>query len=325
MYMKKVRATVSIVLSFIIIVSEFYMLLTLDSIKKSRLPDNETELGITATPEAENASEGKNDAKDRYANSASSSAGAEYDRPMIENILLFGLDRRGTSGSSRSDTIIVASMDRKNNAVKMISFMRDMYVKIPGKGENRINAAYAFGGPKLAVRTLNSDFGLDVRDFITADFSGFSRIIDLIGGIEINVKANEARYCGVQRPGLQKLNGKEALAFVRIRHVGNADFERTERQRRVLIEILKKMKSVDIFTLTRIIGSAASCTETSLSNAKMLILAADVHRLEPDSIRELRLPADGMYRSDSIDGMSVLVPDIGRNKKLLHEFIYSER
>lgn len=242
----------------------------------------------------------------------------------IVNIAFFGLDRRNPDEASRSDSIMIVSLNRKSQKVKVTSLMRDMYVPIPGKTDNRINAAYAFGGAALAIKTINSNFGLDVRNFVMVDFFGLQDIIDMVGGVEIDVKANETSQCYVSKPGLQNLNGKQALAYSRIRKVGNGDYERTERQRKVLNLLFKKIKSQGVAKLPGVINTLLPYVETSLSDNEITELALDALEFNTESIDQFRLPVDGTFRSQRIRGMAVLVPNIEENKAKLKEFIYGE-
>jgi LCP family protein required for cell wall assembly len=215
--------------------------------------------------------------------------------------------------------------------------MRDMYVPIPDKEDNRINAAYAKGGPSLAIKTINTNFGLDIRNYVTVDFFGLEKLIDKAGGVEINVSNAEAsvlnsymselnRLNGDTEPGvkggLQTLSGRQAVAYSRIRYVGNSDYERTERQRRVLNELFKRIKSQGVIKLPGVINTILPYVETSLSNAEILDLAMEAMKFNTNDIDQFRLPVNGMYTSQKIRGMAVLVPDIEQNKNKLLEFIY---
>lgn len=258
----------------------------------------------------------------------------------IVNIAFFGLDRRNPHEASRSDTIMVVSIDKKNQRIKATSLMRDMYVPIPGKGENRINAAYALGGPLLAVKTINSNFDLDIRDYVTVDFFGLEKLIDRVAGVEIDVSDKEAEVLNEYlrelnylngdtvsevSGGKQILNGRQAVSYSRIRYVGNADYERTERQRRVLNQVFKKVKAQGITKLPGIISEFLPNVETSLSNKEIFDTASAAFKFNTDSIEGFRLPVNGMFKSEKIRGMSVLVPDIELNKNKLHEFIYGDK
>lgn len=240
----------------------------------------------------------------------------------IVNIAFFGLDTSNPDEASRSDTIMIVSIDNKDNEVKVTSLMRDMYVRIPGKNENRINAAYAFGGPQLALKTINSDFDLDIKNYVKVDFSGMEKLVDKLGGVEIDVKADEAPSCYVSKPGMQTLNGSQALAYSRIRHVGNADYERTERQRKVLNVLFKKIKSQGIFKIPGIISTILPYVKTNLPSADILKLTLQAVKFNAENIKQYRLPVDGYFKSRKIRGMDVLVPDMDKNTELLHAFIY---
>lgn len=283
-------------------------------IKRKPLPKSNEELGIT-TPIPEEESKG------------------------IVNIAFFGLDRRNPNINTRSDSIMVVSIDSKTEKIKITSLMRDMYVPVEGHGKTKITHAYAYGGAALAVKTINSNFGLDIRDYVTVDFFGLQKLIDKVGGVQIDVKKNEVNYVNggvrevsaiekdnnpkyISGPGLQTLDGRQAVAYSRIRYVGHADYERTERQRRVLNQLFKKIKSQGAAKLPGTISSMLSYVETSLSNGEIMDLAMKTIKFNTTDLEENRLPIDGLFKSQKIDGMAVLVPDIEANKKKLHEFIY---
>ena len=139
----------------------------LDKIQNTKISQSDEELGITVD----------NQKSDK-----------------VINIALFGLDKRNKSDRGRSDSIMIASIDKEFNKIKLTSIMRDTYVDIPGRGMDRINHTYAFGGPELAIKTINQNFDMNIRDFATVDFFGLEKIIDVMGGVEIEVKSNEVKY-----------------------------------------------------------------------------------------------------------------------------------
>ena len=313
---KPLIITVSIAAAILLIFGGiyFYTNSMLNKIKKVQIPKNNEDLGI-------------------------SSKSYESNEKVI-NIVFFGLDRRNPDQSSRSDSIMVVSIDNVNKKVKVTSLMRDMYVPIPEKGSNRINAAYAFGGPLLSIKTINSDFNLDIKNYVAVDFFGLEKLIDKVGGVEINVSAAEAKVLnnylselnklnGDKTPdvtaGQQILNGRQAVAYSRIRYVGNADYERTERQRRVLNELFKKLKAQGTVKLPGTISQMLPYVETSLTNSEIMDYALDCMKFNANSIVQYRLPVDGCFKSQTIRGMDVLVPDMEKNKSLLHEFIYGNK
>jgi LCP family protein required for cell wall assembly len=232
---------------------------------------------------------------------------------------------------------MVISIDEKKQKIKVTSLMRDMYIPIPGKGNNRINAAYALGGSSLAIKTINTNFGLDIKDYVMVDFFGLEKLIDTVGGVKINVSDAEAgvlndyedeinNLTGSKVPkikgGNQTLNGRQAVAYCRIRYVGNADYERTERQRRVLNELLRKVKQGGIIKLPKTISTLLPYVKTSLSVGEVLKLGLKAVGFKTDNIEQYRLPVDGTYKSQYISEMAVLVPNIEENRKKLYEFIY---
>lgn len=313
MKQKPLIITVSIATAILLIFGGiyFYTNSMLNKIKKVKIPKSNEDLGISSKSHESN--------------------------EKVINIVFFGLDRRNPDQSSRSDSIMVVSIDNVNKKVKVTSLMRDMYVPIPEKGSNRINAAYAFGGPLLSIKTINSDFNLDIKNYVAVDFFGLEKLIDKVGGVQINVSAAEAKVLnnylnelnklnGDKTPdvtaGLQILNGRQAVAYSRIRYVGNADYERTERQRRVLNELFKKLKAQGTVKLPGIISQMLPYVETSLTNSEIMDYALDCMKFNVNSIAQYRLPVDGYFKSQTIRGMDVLVPDLEKNKSLLHEFIY---
>ncbi len=155
---------------------------------------------------------------------------------------------------------MIATVDKRHNKIKLASVMRDSYVPIDGYGKNKLNSAYFYGGPELAIKTLNQTFGLDISDYVTVNFSEMAAIVDAVGGVEIDISEAERKDANhnmieqaamdgsqvdtIQKAGLQTLSGMQAVGYARIRHVGNADFERTQRQRNVMQAIFKKGKEI---------------------------------------------------------------------------------
>jgi polyisoprenyl-teichoic acid--peptidoglycan teichoic acid transferase len=311
--MKKVFVILATVIILVISGSYFYSKSMLNKIPRTELPKTNEELGII--PETNEKPE---------TNPQPGNSGPAERKDDIVNIVFFGVDARNPDEASRSDSIMVVSIDRKTEKVKVTSLMRDMYVPIPGRTNNRINAAYAFGGPALAIKTINSNFGLDVRNYVTIDFFGLKDLVDKVGGVDINIKSYEVERSGVSKPGLQTLNGEQALAYSRIRKVGNADYERTERQRRVLNELFKKIKAQGAVKLPGLVSILLPYVETSLANSEIIELALDAFKFDTENIEQLRIPVNGTFKSQTIRGMAVLVPDIEENKAKIKEFIYGK-
>lgn len=242
----------------------------------------------------------------------------------ITNILLFGLDRRASNEGARSDVLMIATIDKKNNQVKLTSLMRDMYVPIPGRQDNRINTGYIFGGPTLAIKTVNQNFDMNIEHYVTIDFFGFEQIIDILGGVEVTVTAGEATIIGLDSAGTYTLDGDLALSYSRICEIGG-DYERTDRQRLVLNTLFNRTKTVSLLKVPELLTNILPYIETNLSKGEMLALVKSILDSSSNPIQDLRLPLEGAYKSQRIRNMAVLVPDLESNTAALHEFIYGDK
>lgn len=245
----------------------------------------------------------------------------------VVNIALFGLDRRG-SERCRTDTMMILSIDKDNRKIKLTSLMRDMYVEIPGKWKDRINAAYAYGGPGLAINTINRNFDMDIRYYASVDFKGVQALIDKLGGTDIDLKEGEIIHINsdsknqIETAGIHHLDGEQTLAYMRIRRFGNGDYERTERQRRVLTQLFDKVKIAGILKFTDLVSTVLPYVETNMSKTEIMGFGVTCLNFS-SNIEQYRLPAEGTYSDQYIRGMAVLVPDIEANTKQLHSFIYN--
>ena len=261
------------------------------------------------------------DTSEEITNDGSDQPAPEIDRVQpidcsdLINIMLVGQDRREGQGRQRSDAMILCSINPSTGQVSLISFMRDLYVSLPGGySNNRMNAAYAFGGFKLLDATLLENFGISVDANIEVDFTGFEAIIDKLGGIDVDMSAAEAKYMGSwAKAGRNHLNGEQALRFSRIRKL-DSDFNRTGRQREVLMAVFQKIKSRSLPQLLDTAQAVLPYLTTDMSNGEMIQLATKLFPvLSSVDIQSHRIPADGTYRSASVRGMSVLVPDLNAN------------
>ena len=266
----------------------------------------------------------------------------------IVNIALFGLDTRKVGDfKGLSDSIMILSINTKTNTIKLISIMRDSLVPIDGQKAKaaKINSAYGSGGPTLAVKTINKLFGLDISNYITVNFFGMEDIIDAVGGIEIPVSEAEMEYylnqcireqsdaAGVkpeyvEHAGTQVLNGRQAVAWARIRKVANVwghtdDFGRTERQRYVMQQLFASAKGLKKSKYVSLAEALIPCTETSLDYKEILSLAMLLTKGEIKMETE-RVPSDKMiinadYRAS---GASAVYYNIEDAKNLIHAVIY---
>lgn len=247
----------------------------------------------------------------------------------VINVLLVGQDTRVPGERARSDSMILLSINKNTNQITMVSMMRDLYVQIPGYSNNKMNAAYAFGGFELLDATVLANFGVQVDYNIEVDFSGFSNIIDALGGVDITLNADEAEYLQGQgysvTEGDNHLDGAEALAYSRIRYVGFFDFQRTYRQRTVLQSIYNELRSKSWTTLLGVYNQIADQVTTDMTNNEILNVAFTAYSMGLDEINSYRLPTDGGYSNQIINGMDVLVMnDWDEARSLMNDFLYSE-
>lgn len=260
---------------------------------------------------------------------------AEAD-PAVRNVLLIGTDNREDE-RGRADTMILLSFSKHNKTVTMTSLMRDCYVTIPNYGNDKLNAAFAYGGATLLMDTIVNNFGIQVDDYICVNFKSFASIVDSIGGVDITLTDREAEALNeilisevnelmgddrmadlLPSGGKFTLNGKQALSFARIRHVGNADFERTERQRLVLDQIMQKIKRPSPTTLTNIIVKALPDLKTNMTTGALYLLSLKIPKdLYFYQIQKLRLPAEGTFSDQTApNGQMVLAVDYDANMQI---------
>ncbi|MDD6145893.1 MAG: LCP family protein [Oscillospiraceae bacterium] len=236
------------------------------------------------------------------------------------NILLVGQDRRPGQGRQRSDTMILCSFNPETNALSMISFLRDLYVQIPGYSDNRLNAAYVFGGFPLLKQSLYVNFGVTVDGCAEVDFDGFREIIDTVGGVDIELTADEAKIVGGSATaGLCHLDGEQALTYARIRYL-DSDFGRTNRQRKVILSVIEKMRGKSPSDLLAIVNAVLPLITTDMSNSQIMQYSLKyAPALKGLKVSTHYVPASGCYRNAMIRGMAVLVPDLAKIRTALKE------
>jgi len=259
---------------------------------------------------------------------------------QLMNIAFFGVDRRSTSDFGNSDLIMILSIDSKTKKVKLSSIMRDTYVKIYARGKNKINAAYFEGGPQLAIRTLNENFDLGIKDYISVDFFGSAKIIQALGGVEIDVKPEEMDFlnsylgeiAGIDRiparfitkPGLQLLDGKQSVVYSRIRGVGRGDYDRIQRQKAVMDALALKFSQAGKALLPIIIKDVLPNIETNLDYTKLFQLGSDFMTAKSKSFDHARFPLNNASKGVRIDNIWYLSADLQATTKSLHNFIYKD-
>lgn len=207
------------------------------------------------------------------------------------NLVVFGVDSRANDlqKNTRSDSIILVTIHNKTHKVSLTSIYRDTYASIEGQNLTKINHAYSYGGPELAVNTINKNFDLNVTDFITVNFSALSNVIDALGGITLTIHKNERKWVNayardvaringtdyekIKKTGKQTVSGVQATAYCRVRYTAGGDFTRAGRQRKVLKAIMAKAKSSSPFVLYRVLNEMLPQIYTSLTTQDILKLA----------------------------------------------------
>lgn len=247
----------------------------------------------------------------------------------ITNIALFGVDTRNDDEfEGRSDSIMILSIDKRNSTVKLTSILRDSQVVIDGYGKDKITHAYAYGGPELAIKTINQNFKLDIQDYVTINFTGLENIIDMIGGIEINITEEEKdhmnSYFHVQpqltQSGLVNLTGSQAVAYSRIRLI-DSDSMRANRQRIVLETMFKEMKKINPLKYPTLLKSIMPLIETSLDYNEILSYA-------PIMLKDVKLEQTYIPNQEDnpVGGGNPWVWqfDVNASADRLNKFIYGE-
>ena len=264
---------------------------------------------------------------------------SQYSNSII-NIALFGVDAvDGDVG--RSDSIMIATIDTVHKKLKLTSIMRDSYVTIDGHGNDKLNHAYAFGGPQLAIKTLNENFDLNIEDFASVNFETLPKIIDELGGIELEIDEDELEYVngytahhnsinGTNEPalesaGLQHVSGTQALAYCRIRYTSGGDYKRTERHREVLTEILKKIETMPVTSYPSLLSEILLMVNTSLDYNEILELGTEVLKLGDSSLQLERFPRDEYCEGKMISGVYYLIFDKEVTVEQLHNYIFEDQ
>lgn len=262
----------------------------------------------------------------------------------VKSVLLIGTDGRNESEQGRSDTMILLSLNSKSKTVNLTSFMRDCYVEIPDYGWDKLNAAYSYGGAELLMDTIEHNFGIKIDDYVSVNFISFANIIDSVGGIKIDVSDAEAQEINTilqaevnsimgddtlsdLLSGGGKdilLNGKQALSYARIRYVGNADFERTERQRKVMELVMNKIKSFSPSSLSNISKSVMPNVSTNIPSMDMYTLSLRVPFLIGYETQQLQIPADNTYYGEYTASGDALIVDFDANYNIIKQNVFSK-
>ncbi len=260
----------------------------------------------------------------------------------VYNVLLVGVDRQERDWNGNSDAMILVSINKKEDRVTMVSLMRDTYVDIPGVGYKKLNAAYAYGAGPLLCQTVTDNFKVEVDDYAAVDFWDLVDIIDIIGGIDLDVSAEEAEVANgyitdmcdrqldidptphyfPEEGGEVHADGVQTVAYARNRYVGNSDFERTSRQRYVLNQILAEVSKMSVAEMTDDMEQILEYVTTNIKESEIWSMVTELPDMLDYDFETSRIPYDNLYSTIYVSGQDMLVPDWDETITLLHDFIY---
>ena len=256
------------------------------------------------------------------------------------NVLLLGCDSYTKNDYQRTDSMIIVSINAAKGQVKLTSLMRDTWIPVPGSsGHRKLTELCAVGGPELTIRAINESFGMNISDYALISMEGMAEIIDLIGGLDLDVTEEERKALNKglfdlsPLSGMEPLeqsgegvhlNGNQATAFARIRKI-DSDYVRTERQRTVLLAIADKIKNgASAGTLLTIVTTLMGYVDTNLSLTEIMTIASVGMKLDMNSVEQYRVPVDGTFDSGTFNGVWCIKPNFEKNTDLLHSFIYED-
>ncbi len=263
-------------------------------------------------------------------------ASADY----VKNILLIGVDAREgeEAEKTRSDTMMLVTIDTRNKQIKLTSFLRDMYLEIPGYREDKLNAAQSHGGTQLLVDTLEYNFKVDIDNYMLVSFDMFTAIVDELGGVNVEITDKEAKYInskdhmsrddGFAFPeelsgGMQHFTGAQALWYSRIRYL-DSDFMRTQRQRKVITAIVKEAVGQSPFALLDMVEKVMPMVKTDLTEDEMMDLGLHALTYLKYDIVQMQVPLSDAYKSATRRGQSVLLPDMDKNRTAFKQFVFEK-
>lgn len=251
----------------------------------------------------------------------------------VVNFVLLGSDSRNVNSmeAGRSDSIMIVSINPIKKSINLVSIPRDTYVTVPGYGKTKINHAYAYGKEQLTLKTINSNFNLNITDYITIDFSGLKNVIDKVGGIELELSTQEKNYIGIKddrlnQTGKIKLNGEEALKHSRNRTVGN-DFTRASRQRDVMEALINKIASLEINQILDLSDDFLKEVKTNINVTNYIGLLTSILANKNEYLSNItsnQVPSNEYASGQMIDGVYYFVSDMEKAKNDLYNILYGE-
>lgn len=258
----------------------------------------------------------------------------------VYNVLLIGVDRRDDSWAGNSDSMILLSINREKKQLSLISLMRDTYVEIPEIGMDKLNAAHAYGAGPLLVETVSQNFEIDVDRYVRVDFEGMINIIDRIGKMQISMTDDEVIVANdyiramcdsldrdpedylIPEGGTIECDGMRAVAYARIRYVGNYDYQRTERQRLIMTNLIQELSDMNLFEIYDTALDILPLVTHNIPESEIWSLLLQATELFDYTIVQDRIPYDGLFENQKINEQDVLVPEWEETIERLKDTIY---
>lgn len=256
----------------------------------------------------------------------------------VYSILLIGVDRRDTSWSGNADSMILLTINNRKKTMQMTSFMRDLYADIPGKGVHKLNAACAYGGGPLLVQTIEENYKVKIDNYASVDFPSMIRIVDYAGGVTLTMSDEEVRVANdyirvmceeqkedfskheIKSSGTMRCDGFQAVGYARNRYVGNSDYERTERQRSVMTQLIGNIRDMSASELNDFVEKILPLITHNVESATIVGMLPQMPSILEYALSTDRVPYDGMYTTKG----EILYPDMKATIEKLHESLYGE-
>lgn len=241
----------------------------------------------------------------------------------ITNILLVGVDGNNIEKGNRSDSMMILTIDEKNQDIRLTSLARDTYVDIEGYGSEKLTHAYAYEGASLLIQTIKNNFGIDVDKYVAVSFDSFEKIIDILDGIEINVSKKEvSQIKGIKKSGTQTLNGSQALEYSRIRYIDSA-YERDNRQRKVIEALYNKLVNDSNGNLMSVLNEVLRYTKTNMLPLEIVSIANKAIKINDTEFDQVEFPFKEARKDNNIKEKGWVIEwDKDYNKNKLDKFIY---
>lgn len=257
----------------------------------------------------------------------------------IVNILLLGNDARSLDEKARADSIMILSIDNIHKNLKLISIMRDSYVEIPGHDEQKINHSFAFGGANLIRETIKQNFNININNYAIINFGGFQELTDIIGGLDIEITRAERNEMNkfirevnpkdphlIKKSGLQHLDGQQILSYCRIRKLGNGDYDRTKRQRKVISLIIDKVKDINVLKYPLLASKLFPYIKTNMDSEEILNSVYTIYKINNFIPEQMVIPVPEISKPQKIENKGcVIIMDKEQNGKIIHDFIFNNK